>query len=138
MNRQYESADPALQGKRRVKQCLPLKSSLNICCKCHPDDFLQSILFKRFPEVFSFNAILALTNSLQTNYLTPNEAKKYDIKIAMDGVKRSCLEIIGQRNINSFLYHHPEHDRNSQLYVFQPYLDRYLIVLPHFVHALDL
>ena len=44
--------------------------------------------------------ILALTNSLKTNYLTPNEAKKYDIKIAMDGVKRSCLEIIGQRNIN--------------------------------------
>jgi len=44
--------------------------------------------------------IVALTNSLQTNYLTPNEAKKYDIKIAMDGVKRSCLEIIGQRNVN--------------------------------------
>tara|TARA_B110000967_G_C18725248_1_gene479762 strand:- start:377 stop:970 length:594 start_codon:yes stop_codon:yes gene_type:complete len=44
--------------------------------------------------------ILALTNSLQTNYLTPNEAKKHEIKIAMDGVKRSCLEIIGQRNVN--------------------------------------
>ena len=44
--------------------------------------------------------ILALTNSLMTNYLTPNEAIKYDIKIAMDGVKRSCLEIIGQRNVN--------------------------------------
>ena len=44
--------------------------------------------------------ILALTNLLETNYLTPNEAKKYDIKIAMDGVKRSCLEIIGQRNVN--------------------------------------
>ena len=44
--------------------------------------------------------ILALTNSLQNNYLTPNEAKKHDIKIAMDGVKRSCLEIIGQRNVN--------------------------------------
>jgi tRNA uridine 5-carboxymethylaminomethyl modification enzyme len=43
---------------------------------------------------------LALTNSLQTNYLTPNQAKKHDIKIAMDGVKRSCLEIIGQRNVN--------------------------------------
>ena len=26
-----ESADPALQGKRRVKQCLPLKSSLKCC-----------------------------------------------------------------------------------------------------------
>jgi tRNA uridine 5-carboxymethylaminomethyl modification enzyme len=44
--------------------------------------------------------ILALTNSLKNNYLTPNEAKKHNIKIAMDGVKRSCLEIIGQRNIN--------------------------------------
>ena len=44
--------------------------------------------------------ILILTNSLKTNYLTPNQAKKYDIKIAMDGVKRSCLEIIGQRNVN--------------------------------------
>ena len=44
--------------------------------------------------------ILALTNSLMTNYLTPNEAIKYYIKIAMDGVKRSCLEIIGQRNVN--------------------------------------
>ena len=44
--------------------------------------------------------ILILTNLLQTNYLTPNEAKKHDIKIAMDGVKRSCLEIIGQRNVN--------------------------------------
>ncbi len=44
--------------------------------------------------------ILALTESLQTNYLTPNEARKYDIKIAMDGVKRSCLDIIGQRNVN--------------------------------------
>jgi tRNA uridine 5-carboxymethylaminomethyl modification enzyme len=44
--------------------------------------------------------ILALTKSLQTNYLTPNEAKKYDIKIAMDGIKRSCLDIIGQRNVN--------------------------------------
>ena len=44
--------------------------------------------------------ILILTNLLQTNYLTPNEAKKHDIKIAMDGVKRSCLEIIGQRNVS--------------------------------------
>jgi len=44
--------------------------------------------------------ILALTTLLETNYLTPNEAKKHDIKIAMDGVKRSCLEIIGQRNVN--------------------------------------
>jgi tRNA uridine 5-carboxymethylaminomethyl modification enzyme len=44
--------------------------------------------------------IFSLTKSLQSNYLTPNEAKKHNIKIAMDGVKRSCLQIIGQRNLN--------------------------------------
>ena len=41
-----------------------------------------------------------LTNSLNSNFLSPNEAKKHSIKIAMDGVKRSALEVIGQRNVN--------------------------------------
>ncbi len=44
--------------------------------------------------------ILALNSVLKNNYLTPNQAKKFDIKIAMDGVKRSCLEIMGQRKVN--------------------------------------
>ena len=44
--------------------------------------------------------IFALNKILKNNYLTPNQAKKYDIKIAMDGVKRSCLEIMGQRKVN--------------------------------------
>ena len=43
---------------------------------------------------------MALNTILKNNYLTPNQAKKYDIKIAMDGVKRSCLEIMGQRKVN--------------------------------------
>ena len=44
--------------------------------------------------------ILALNSILKNNYLSPNQAKKYNIKIAMDGVKRSCLEIMGQRKVN--------------------------------------
>jgi tRNA uridine 5-carboxymethylaminomethyl modification enzyme len=44
--------------------------------------------------------IYALNNFLESKFLTPNEAKKYDIKIAMDGVKRSCLEVMGQRKVN--------------------------------------
>ena len=44
--------------------------------------------------------IVALTKYLKSNFLSPNEAKKHSIKIAMDGVKRSALEIIGQRNVN--------------------------------------
>ncbi len=45
-------------------------------------------------------SIMALNSILKNNYLSPNQAKKYDIKIAMDGVKRSCLEIMGQRKVN--------------------------------------
>ena len=41
-----------------------------------------------------------LTDSLKSNFVSPNEAKKFNIKIAMDGVKRSGLEVIGQRNVN--------------------------------------
>ena len=41
-----------------------------------------------------------LTSSLKSNFVSPNEAKKFNIKIAMDGVKRSGLEVIGQRNVN--------------------------------------
>jgi tRNA uridine 5-carboxymethylaminomethyl modification enzyme len=41
-----------------------------------------------------------LTTSLKLNFISPNEAKKFSIKIAMDGVKRSGLEVIGQRNVN--------------------------------------
>ena len=44
--------------------------------------------------------IATLNNFLKTKFLTPNEAKKHDIKIAMDGVKRSCLEVMGQRKVN--------------------------------------
>ena len=44
--------------------------------------------------------IYLLNNFLETKFLTPNEAKKHDIKIAMDGVKRSCLEVMGQRKVN--------------------------------------
>ncbi len=44
--------------------------------------------------------IFLLNNFLESKFLTPNEAKKHDIKIAMDGVKRSCLEVMGQRKVN--------------------------------------
>ena len=44
--------------------------------------------------------ILSVKSVLDKNNLTPNEAKKFNIKIAMDGVKRSCMEVIGQRNVN--------------------------------------
>ena len=44
--------------------------------------------------------IHSLNNFLETKFLTPNKAEKYNIKIAMDGVKRSCLAVMGQRKVN--------------------------------------
>ena len=44
--------------------------------------------------------LFVLNKSLKSNFLSPNQAKKFSIKIAMDGVKRSAIEIIGQRNVN--------------------------------------
>ncbi len=54
----------------------------------------KNIFLEKKKNIFSLN------NFLETKFLTPNEAKKYDIKIAMDGVKRSCLEVMGQRKVN--------------------------------------
>tara|TARA_B100000579_G_scaffold422029_1_gene423548 strand:- start:562 stop:1155 length:594 start_codon:yes stop_codon:yes gene_type:complete len=43
--------------------------------------------------------INALEMSLSNKFITPNAAAKYSIKIAMDGVKRTGLEILGMKNI---------------------------------------
>ena len=43
--------------------------------------------------------ILEIKKHLKSNFITPNKAKDHSIKIAMDGVKRSCIEVIGQRNV---------------------------------------
>jgi tRNA uridine 5-carboxymethylaminomethyl modification enzyme len=54
----------------------------------------KKIFLEKKKNIFSLNKFL------ESKFLTPNEAKKYEIKIAMDGVKRSCLEVMGQRKVN--------------------------------------
>ena len=44
--------------------------------------------------------INTLEMSLSKKFITPNAAAKHSIKIAMDGVKRSGLDIIGNKNVN--------------------------------------
>ena len=43
--------------------------------------------------------IINLESSLSKKFMTPNAAAKHSIKIAMDGVKRSGLEILGMKNV---------------------------------------
>ena len=44
--------------------------------------------------------IIQILDHLKTNLISPNEASKYKIKIAQDGVKRSGIELMAQRNLN--------------------------------------
>ena len=77
--------------------------------------------------------ISSLNNFLESKFMTPNEAKNHDIKIAMDGVKRSCLEIMGQRKVNMA--------KIRQIFpsipVFDPTLDKQVEINAHYRGYLD-
>jgi len=46
------------------------------------------------------NKINKLNNLLKSLLISPNEAEKYDIKIAKDGIKRSALDILSRKGVN--------------------------------------
>jgi tRNA uridine 5-carboxymethylaminomethyl modification enzyme len=45
------------------------------------------------------NKINELTNSLKSLKISPNKAKKFNIKIAKDGIKRSAFEILSREGV---------------------------------------
>ena len=53
-------------------------------------------------EIFTkkINKINELINTLKTLKITPNEAEKFNIKIAKDGIKRSALEILSREAVD--------------------------------------
>ena len=77
--------------------------------------------------------IFVLNSILKNNYLSPNQAKKYDIKIAMDGVKRSCLEIMGQRKVNMAKIRHVFPDIPS----FPRHIENQVVTDAHYMGYLD-
>ena len=44
--------------------------------------------------------LIQVTDALKNNLISPNAAANYSIKIAMDGVKRSGLEVLSLKNVN--------------------------------------
>ena len=46
------------------------------------------------------NKIMQIVDSLKKISLTPNEAEKFSIKIAKDGVRRNITDVMSQRNLN--------------------------------------
>ena len=78
-----------LRADNADQRLSPLGININLLSKER-----KNIFFDKEKKLFKLN------KSLRSNFLSPNQAKKYSIKIAMDGVKRSVIEIIGQRNVN--------------------------------------
>ena len=77
--------------------------------------------------------LFVLTNFLNQKKLSPNEAKNHNIKIAMDGVKRSLLQIIGQRNVNMAKIRRIFTD----IPVFNTNLDKQVEIDAHYLGYLD-
>jgi tRNA uridine 5-carboxymethylaminomethyl modification enzyme len=46
------------------------------------------------------NKIGELSNFLKINKISPNQAKKFDIKIAQDGIKRTAFELLSRKGVN--------------------------------------
>ena len=55
----------------------------------------RSLIFTK-----KINKINELSNYLKIMKISPNEAQKFNIKIAKDGVKRTALEILSRKNVN--------------------------------------
>ena len=79
----------SLRADNADQRLTPLGIKLNCVKKDRSRIFLDKQ--KKLTQIIDY---------LKTNLISPNEAQKYDIKIAQDGVKRSGIELMSQRNLN--------------------------------------
>ena len=64
---------------------------------------LKINLVKKFREKIFLEKqkkLVLVYDALQSNLITPNAAAKHSVKIAMDGVKRTGIEILGQKGMS--------------------------------------
>ena len=78
-----------LRADNADQRLTPLGIKLNIVSSSRKNIFKNKT--KKLYKIF---------NELKNIKLTPNEASKYSIKIAQDGVRRNVSDIMRQRNIN--------------------------------------
>jgi len=60
-------------------------------------NLVKKIREERFSE--KQKKLTAIYDSLQSKLISPNEAAKHSVKIAMDGVKRTGLELLSQKDV---------------------------------------
>ena len=78
----------SLRADNADQRLTPLGIKINLVKKIREKAFLEKQ--KKLVSVY---------DALQSNLITPNAAAKHSVKIAMDGVKRSGLELLGHKGI---------------------------------------
>jgi len=79
----------SLRADNADQRLTPLGIKINLVKKIREQSFLD----KQIKLVSVFDA-------LKSNLISPNEAAKYSVKIAMDGVKRNGIEVLAQKKVN--------------------------------------
>jgi len=78
----------SLRADNADQRLTPLGIKINLVKKNREKAFLEKQ--KKLVSVY---------DALQSNFITPNAAAKHSVKIAMDGVKRSGIEVLGQMGV---------------------------------------
>ena len=79
----------SLRADNADQRLTPLGIKINLVKKTREEKFLDKQ-----------KKLIQVTDALRNNLISPNAAAKHSIKIAMDGIKRSGLEVLSLKNVN--------------------------------------
>ena len=79
----------SLRADNADQRLTPLGIKISLVKKIREEAFLEKQ--KKLVSVY---------DALQSNLITPNAAAKHSVKIAMDGVKRTGIEVLGHKGVN--------------------------------------
>ena len=78
----------SLRADNADQRLTPLGIKINLISKLRKKIFLEKQ-----------KKIISVSGALQSQFISPNQAAKHSIKISMDGVKRSGIEVLAQSNV---------------------------------------